>query len=101
MTEETQNPSPRKNPDLIGQGAAERVLADAWTSGRLPHAWLMTGPRGIGKATLAHRFARYVLSEGGQGTSLFDGEPDGPRARSGESGLPTHGLRQPSGPHDH
>ncbi len=77
MTEETQNPSPRKNPDLIGQGAAERVLADAWTSGRLPHAWLMTGPRGIGKATLAHRFARYVLSEGGQGTSLFDGEPDG------------------------
>ncbi len=77
MSEESQNPPPRENPDLFGQDVAEGVLADAWASGRLPHAWLITGPRGIGKATLAYRFARFVLADGGQGASLFDGEPTG------------------------
>ncbi|MBI3515437.1 MAG: DNA polymerase III subunit delta' [Proteobacteria bacterium] len=57
-------PLPRENPDLVGQGAAERVLLDAWLSGRLPHAWLIAGRPGVGKATLAYRFARFVLREG-------------------------------------
>ncbi|NYZ12067.1 DNA polymerase III subunit delta' [Azospirillum sp. RWY-5-1] len=56
--------APRRNPDLVGHGEAERTLLDAWNSGRLPHAWLIGGPPGIGKATLAFRFARFVLTQG-------------------------------------
>ena len=58
---------PRKNPELIGHGEAEDALLEAWSSGRLAHGWLLSGPRGIGKATLAYRFARFVLSGGGAG----------------------------------
>ncbi len=57
-------PPPRANPDLIGHAGAEARLKDAFARGRLAHAWLITGPRGIGKATLAYRFARYVLARG-------------------------------------
>ena len=56
--------TPRENETLIGHEAAEQVLIDAAVSGRLAHAWLLTGPRGIGKATLAYRFARYLLAQG-------------------------------------
>lgn len=67
MTEvETTVPAPRANPRLLGQSAAESTLLAAHRSGRLPHAWLLAGPRGIGKATLAYRFARFLLAEGGQ-----------------------------------
>lgn len=69
-------PSPRENPDLIGHEAAERELLDAFNSGRMSHAWLICGPRGIGKATLAFRFARFILSQGpGGGSDLFAGDP--------------------------
>ena len=52
---------PRANPLLFGHHAAEASLAEAASSGRLHHAWLLTGPEGIGKATLAFRFARHSL----------------------------------------
>jgi len=68
-------PLPRQNAGLAGQGAAERVLLDAYRSGRLPHAWLLTGPRGIGKATLAYRFARFILNEGPASAGGLFGEP--------------------------
>ncbi len=55
---------PSRTLDLIGHAAAEREVLDAWTSGRMHHAWLITGPRGIGKATLAYRVARFVLAQG-------------------------------------
>ncbi len=55
-------PHPRDTERLIGQEAAEAVFVDAWNGGRLHHAWLLTGPRGIGKATLAWRIARFVLA---------------------------------------
>ena len=58
-------PPPRVNWELAGHAEAERALLDAFASGKLHHAWLLTGPRGIGKATLAFRFARFVLSQGG------------------------------------
>lgn len=64
-------PSPRDNPELLGHAAAEQEMLNAFRSGRLSHAWLICGPRGIGKATLAFRFARFVLSQGG--TDLFGG----------------------------
>jgi DNA polymerase-3 subunit delta' len=75
MTEDTpaSGLAPRANPGLYGQEAAEEALLAAYRSGRLPHAWLLTGPRGIGKATLAYRFARFVLAEGG-GAGEGEGE---------------------------
>ena len=57
---------PRANPDLVGHEAAEAALLAAWNSGRMPHAWLIAGPRGVGKATLAFRFARFALAQGAQ-----------------------------------
>ncbi|MEZ5863048.1 MAG: DNA polymerase III subunit delta' [Geminicoccaceae bacterium] len=53
---------PRANPHLFGHAAAEEVFERAWRSGRLPHAWLLQGPPGIGKATLAYRLARRILA---------------------------------------
>lgn len=68
MTGDEEDPfAPRRNLDLMGQEAAERTVLDAWNAGRMPHAWLITGPRGVGKATLAYRIARFALSGGGQG----------------------------------
>ncbi len=65
---------PRENPDLIGHGAAEAALLASYRSGRLPHAWLITGPRGVGKATLAFRFARFLFAQN-QGDGLFAAAP--------------------------
>jgi DNA polymerase III subunit delta' len=56
---------PRENPDLFGHEAAEAVIAGAVGGGRLHHAWLITGKEGIGKATLAYRFARLLLTAAG------------------------------------
>ena len=44
----------------------------ACQSNRLPHAWLLSGPRGIGKATLAYRFARFLLKGEGEGGLFGD-----------------------------
>jgi DNA polymerase-3 subunit delta' len=54
--------SPRTTLTLFGHGAAERTLLEAYKSGRVAHAWLIGGSPGIGKATLAYRFARFVLA---------------------------------------
>lgn len=56
-------PHPRHTRALFGQGDAERALAEALASGRMHHAWLLAGPKGIGKATLAYRFARAALAQ--------------------------------------
>lgn len=53
---------PRESADLFGHREAETALLDAYRSGRIPHAWLLGGPQGIGKATLAYRMARFVLA---------------------------------------
>lgn len=55
-------PPPEENSNWLGDNAAERTLLDAYRSGRIHHAWLISGPKGIGKATLAYRFARFVLA---------------------------------------
>lgn len=68
-------PVPRTNPRLIGHQEAEAALLDSFNSGKLPHAWLLCGPRGIGKATLAHRFARFLFV-GDHGGGLFGGAPE-------------------------
>ncbi len=53
---------PRETTALFGHGEAEQTLLDAYRSGRIAHAWLIGGARGIGKATLACRMARFVLA---------------------------------------
>ena len=53
---------PRARAELFGQSVAERALLDAYRSGRIHHAWILGGRKGIGKATLAFRFARFVLA---------------------------------------
>lgn len=69
---------PRASRRLIGHEGAERTLLDAYHSGRLAHAWLLCGPRGIGKSTLAYRFARHVLADMPQGSGgLFAADPGG------------------------
>lgn len=52
---------PEENTKLFGHEHAERFLATAYRSGRIHHAVLIEGPAGIGKATLAFRFANHVL----------------------------------------
>src|SRR5262245_62851059 len=56
-------PEARVNPYLVGHETAEQDYLQAWDSGRLAHAWLIAGPRGIGKATLTYRMARYALAQ--------------------------------------
>ena len=55
-------PHPRFAERLIGHAAAEAAMLSAYREGRLAHAWLIGGPEGIGKATLAWRFARFALA---------------------------------------
>jgi DNA polymerase-3 subunit delta' len=56
-------PHPRETQRLFGHERAERTLAQAFGSGRMHHAWLLAGPEGVGKATLAYKFARFALGE--------------------------------------
>ncbi len=84
-------PHPRHTAALYGQAAAEATFLAAHASGRLHHGWLLTGPRGVGKATLAWRIARFLLAapEGGGGglfgaalpPATLDVPPDHPVAR--------------------
>ena len=55
-------PHPREAVRLFGQDRAERAFLQAHSAGRLHHGWLLTGPRGVGKATLAWRIARFLLA---------------------------------------
>ena len=48
---------------ILGQDRAVEAFAAAWTSRKLHHAWLLAGPRGVGKATFAHAAARRVLAD--------------------------------------
>jgi len=53
---------PRETYEFFGHAQAEQALLSAYRSGRMPHAWLIAGGNGIGKATLAYRLARFVLA---------------------------------------
>src|SRR6266478_9962409 len=78
---------PRETPDLFGHREAETALLTAYRSGRIPHAWLIGGAKGIGKATLAYRMARFVLAHRNAGASDVQGaetlriDPSDPVAR--------------------
>ncbi len=89
-------PHPRETPRLFGQDAAQAAFLDALGSGRLHHGWLITGPRGVGKATLAWKIAAHLIAtppdDGGglfgappPATSL-ELDPDHPVARRMQAG---------------
>lgn len=90
-------PHPSETPRLFGQDKAEQTFLDAYNQGRLHHGWLLTGPKGVGKATLAWRMARYLLATPeGDGGGLFgealpdpislDISPEHPVARRMQAG---------------
>jgi DNA polymerase-3 subunit delta' len=55
-------PHPRETLTLYGHTETELAFLEAYRGARMPHAWLIGGPRGIGKATLAYRMARFVFA---------------------------------------
>ena len=67
---------PRHAKTLLGHQHAERRMRQAFESGKLHHAWLISGPKGIGKASLAYRFAAYVLSDRQSDTDDLSVNPD-------------------------
>jgi DNA polymerase-3 subunit delta' len=69
-------PHPREAETLIGHAAAEAELLEAYRGGRLAHAWLIGGPAGIGKATLAWRFGRFVLAHPDPSSPEVKAAPD-------------------------
>lgn len=56
-----QNINPRNNNYLLGQNKAEEMFLQAWKNNQLHHAWIISGRKGVGKATLAYRIARFLL----------------------------------------
>ena len=64
MASETAPDHPRHSFHLDRVEAPGRAFEEALTRGRLHHAWLLTGPQGIGKASFAYRAARHLLGAG-------------------------------------
>ncbi len=67
---------PRHSRSLVGHSGAERRMRQAFESGKLHHAWLLSGAKGIGKATLAYRFAAFVLDAGQAPSGDLSIDPD-------------------------
>jgi DNA polymerase-3 subunit delta' len=68
-------PHPRATSVLLGQGSAEATFLQAFNTDRLHHGWLITGPRGVGKATLAWRLARFLLASPEDDGGMFAAPP--------------------------
>ncbi|MFV0490755.1 MAG: DNA polymerase III subunit delta' [Pseudorhodobacter sp.] len=64
-------PHPRDTAELVGHEAAQTDFLGAFNAGRLHHGWLITGPRGLGKATLAWRLARFLLATPEEDGGMF------------------------------
>jgi DNA polymerase-3 subunit delta' len=79
---------PRLTRTLIGHDRAMREFLDAAKGGRMPHAWLLCGPQGVGKASFAYLAARALLSHAqpAQITALSPA-PDSDAARLMENGV--------------
>jgi len=74
-------PHPRETFSFVGHDDEERALADALAGSRMHHAWLITGTKGIGKATLAYRFARRALGARHNGARPLDVDSEDQIAR--------------------
>ena len=62
---------PKRQTILIGHQAPYDQLRQAFQSGAMPPVWLLTGERGIGKATLAYTMAREILAHEGQDPTII------------------------------
>ena len=62
--------TPQNNFFLLGQEEAEKAILDAYNNQTLHNSWLISGEKGIGKATFAYKFARFLLDEGRGKNSL-------------------------------
>lgn len=71
-------PHPRDTARLVGQARAEADFLDAFRTGRMHHGWMLSGPRGVGKATLAWRIARFLLSQPVEEPGGLFGAPEPP-----------------------
>ena len=69
-------PHPKDTDRLIGHEAAEKRFLDNYLSGRFHHAWLITGAKGVGKATFAYRAAKFLLSGQASGGGGLFGPPE-------------------------
>ena len=96
-------PHPRATTDLFGHAAAEAALLAAYRSGRVPHAFLIAGPKGIGKATLAYRMARFVLAHPDPAVArrASGGFACGRRRKSGRAAHRRAGAARSSDPRTH
>ena len=93
-------PHPRQTAQVLGQDAAQASFLEAVGSGRMHSGWLITGPRGVGKATLAWKLATYLLAAPAPsllGAPSLDVPPDDPDARLIQSGAHPrlHLIRRP------
>ena len=82
-------PHPRETATLFGQAKAEADFLEAFAAGRLHSGWLITGPRGVGKATLAWKIATFLLADpeiGLFGDPTLAVDPDHPDARLIQAG---------------
>lgn len=68
-------PHPRETVRLIGHEAAQADFLQSYRAGRLHHGWLITGPRGLGKATLAWKIARFLLATPDDDGGMFAPPP--------------------------
>ena len=59
--------APEAQTQMLGCGAAMKMLAQMFADKTLAGSWLFCGPKGVGKATLAYRLARYVLANSSGG----------------------------------
>lgn len=55
-------PHPRAHNQLVGHAAQQTLVLESFYSGKMPHAWLISGPKGVGKATFAYRMAAFLCS---------------------------------------
>jgi len=71
--------APSMTKEIVGHQDAQNMLVEAYRKNKLHHAWLIAGPAGIGKATMAFRFAEYLLRnpdpDKAPGKMAFDDDP--------------------------
>ena len=64
--------TPQNNLFLLGQEEAEKAFLDAYNNGTLHNSWLISGEKGVGKATFAYKVARFLLDNNRRSASGFE-----------------------------